>query len=95
MLRPRTCILSAAVFLTLAAGAAWAQNNPAQSTSQPAATASATMADVSKWTRKQWTAAKAKWSAENVKWGDCRKQATAKKLSGRASWQFLYDCMTK
>jgi hypothetical protein len=51
--------------------------------------------DVSKWTRKQWDAAKAKWSEETAKWNDCQTQANGKKLSGRKSWQFLYDCMTK
>jgi hypothetical protein len=32
--------------------------------------------DVSKWTQKQWNAAKAKWSKEKVKWGDCQTQAS-------------------
>jgi hypothetical protein len=53
------------------------------------------MEDVSKLTQKQWDAAKAKWSEEKAKWGDCQKQSTKAKLSGRKSWQFLYDCMTK
>jgi hypothetical protein len=51
--------------------------------------------DVSKWTRKEWNAAKAKWSEEKTQWDDCQTQAKAKKLLGRKSWQFLYDCMTK
>ena len=53
------------------------------------------MDDVSKWSKKQWNAAKAKWSKEKAKWADCQKQAKEKKLSGGKSWQFLYDCMTK
>ncbi len=53
------------------------------------------MTDVSKWTRKEWNAAKAKWVHEKKKWHDCNGQAKAQKLSGRQSWQFLYDCMTK
>ena len=61
---------------------------------QPSAT-STTMEDVSKWTKKEWNAARTKWVKEKTKWHDCRKQASAQKLSGRASWQFLYDCMTK
>ena len=61
---------------------------------QPAAK-TPTMEDVSKWTRKQWNAARAKWVKEKEKWGDCEKQAHTQKLSGRKSWQFLYDCMTK
>jgi len=52
------------------------------------------MEDVSKWTQKQWNAAKAKWSEEKTKWNDCQAQGKTKNLSGRKSWQFLYDCMT-
>ncbi len=53
------------------------------------------MEDISNWTKKQWYAAKAKWIKEKIKWADCQMQAAEKKLSGRKSWQFLYDCMTK
>jgi hypothetical protein len=53
------------------------------------------MEDVSKWTQKQWNAAKAKWSEKKTKWNDCQTEAKAKSLSGRKSWQFLYECMTK
>jgi hypothetical protein len=28
-------------------------------------------------------------------WNSCQSRATAQNLSGRRSWQFLYDCMTK
>jgi hypothetical protein len=51
--------------------------------------------DVSKWTQKQWNAAKAKWMKEKDKWSSCNKQATNEKLSGRKSWSFIYTCMTK
>jgi hypothetical protein len=47
------------------------------------------MEDVSKWTQKQWDAAKAKWSEEKAKWGDCQKQSTKAKLSGRKSGSFF------
>jgi exonuclease VII large subunit len=50
--------------------------------------------DVSKWTQKQWNAAKAKWAKEKDKWAACNSRATDQKLSGRKSWSFLYDCMT-
>jgi hypothetical protein len=53
------------------------------------------MEDVSKWTQKQWNAAKAKWSEEKTKWNDCQTEAKAKVLAGHKSWQFPYDCMTK
>ncbi len=57
--------------------------------------ASQTVTDVSKWTRKQWRAAKAKWVEEKDAWNGCQTQAKAQNLAGRKSWQFLYDCMTK
>ena len=91
-LRAQIVMIIALAFLATAA-LAQSQTQP-QSTTKPA-TASATMEDVSKWTQKQWDAAKAKWSEEKAKWGDCQKQSTKAKLSGRKSWQFLYDCMTK
>jgi hypothetical protein len=53
------------------------------------------MEDVSKWTQKQWNVAKAKWTEKKTQWNDCQTQSKAKNLSGRNSWQFLYDCMTK
>jgi hypothetical protein len=53
------------------------------------------MEDVSKWSRRQWNEAKAKWSQEKAKWSDCQKRADQKKLSGRKSWTFLYNCMTE
>ena len=58
------------------------------------ATSATESENVSKWTRKEWNAAKAKWSMEKVKWASCRNQAKEKKLSGRKSWSFLYDCMS-
>jgi hypothetical protein len=58
------------------------------------ATSATESENVSKWTRKEWNAAKAKWSIEKVKWANCRNQANDKKLSGRKSWSFLYDCMS-
>jgi len=57
--------------------------------------ATITVTDVSKWTRKQWGAAKAKWVEEKDAWNGCQTQARTQNLSGRRSWQFLYDCMTK
>jgi hypothetical protein len=90
---PFLCI----IILTLLAGTpAFAENqtNP-QSTTKSTATLSTTGEDLSNWTRKQWAAAKAKWAKEKMKWTDCQRQGSKKKLSGRKSWSFLYDCMTK
>ena len=84
------------MMLTLFASAsalAQMQTQP-QSTAKPAdTTVTKKMDDVSKWTQKRWDAAKAKWAKEKVKWADCQKQADEKKLSGRKSWSFLYNCM--
>jgi hypothetical protein len=97
MLCSRTILMLVAVAL-LGAGAAQAQT---QAPSSPApmaslsAQASQTMTDVSKWTRKQWIAAKAKWVEEKDVWNGCQTQAKAQNLAGKKSWQFLYDCMTK
>ena len=78
MLRPTFSLLVAAP--CLCAGAALAQTPaPAAPTSPPAAASSANAStmpsaeDVSKWTRKQWNAAKAKWAQEKDKWDDCEK----------------------
>jgi len=92
MTRIRTVILSITMLTLFASATAFAQTQP-QSTTKPAETAANKMDDVSKWTQKQWDAAKAKWSEEKAKWADCQKQADKKTLSGRDSWSFLYNCM--
>src|SRR6266480_6808322 len=94
MFRLRTHVVSLVILAYFAPGAA-AQNQTQPQPTKPPATSTIKMEDVSKWTQKQWDAAKAKWSEEKAKWGDCQKQAKHEKLSGRKSWQFLYDCMTK
>jgi hypothetical protein len=100
MLRPRMLFVSLAVSLALAAalgiGPAMAQtqSTPSKDTSV-SAQASQTMTDVSKWTREQWHAAKVKWQEERASWNSCQTEARSQNLSGRKSWQFLYDCMTK
>src|SRR5215831_15746579 len=100
MTRIRTYI-SPALILACFVGASFLAQSQTQTqpqthtTSKPAESSMPKMEDVSKWTQKQWNAAKAKWSEEKTKWNDCQTQAKAKSLSGRKSWQFLYDCMTK
>jgi len=70
-------------------------NPPTQSTDQSISDkAKATADDVSKWTWRQWHAAKSRWAKESDKWHSCNQQATDKKLKGRASWSFIYQCMT-
>ena len=48
------------------------------------------MEDVSKWTQKQWDAAKTKWSKEKAKWDDYQKQAKqGEALVGKAGRLFM------
>jgi hypothetical protein len=79
----------------LVGGSARAQTQTPAMPPSVSAQAAQTMTDVSKWTRKQWSAAKAKWAEEKDAWNGCQDEARTKNLSGRKSWQFLYDCMTK
>ena len=41
------------------------------------------------------SAAKQKWSQDKAKWNACNQDTKDQKLSGRKSWSYLYDCMTK
>lgn len=51
-------------------------------------------ARVETWTRKQWEAAKREWAKDKTKWADCRTRSIQRKLKGRKSWSFLYECMS-
>jgi hypothetical protein len=96
MIRSARHVLPIAMLMYLGVSAALAQSQTQpQSAPKPTETSTIKMEDVSKWTKKQWNAAKAKWSEEKTKWNDCQTQAKAKSLAGHKSWQFLYDCMTK
>ena len=54
-----------------------------------------TATKVENWTKRQWNAAKQKWSRNKAKWNACNQDLKDQKLSGRKSWSYLYDCMTK
>ena len=95
MIYSRALVLSLAVATSLSTGAALAQTQTPTPAGSIQSQTSQTMTDVSKWTRKQWNAAKVKWVEEKEAWHGCRTQANAQNLTGRKSWQFLYDCMTK
>ena len=83
--------VGAAVAQTPASPPAPAQNS---TSTPPAQTAGHSMVtQIENWTEAQWDAAKAKWMVENAKWGECERQATDQKLTGRQSWVFLYKCM--
>jgi hypothetical protein len=88
-------VMSALAVALIGAGAAQAQTQTPAAPPSISAQAQQTMTDVSKWTRQQWHAARAKWREESAAWNGCQSQAKAQNLSGRQSWQFLYDCMTK
>ena len=82
--------VSAIVFAcAMAAGGAFAQ------TVEPAGKpmAATTSEKIEGWTVKQWNAATVEWAKDKTEWASCQKQVSGKKLSGRASWSFLYDCM--
>lgn len=103
MLRSRMLFVSLALVAAFGIGAAtsMAQTSMAQTQTTPpkdtsvSAQASQTMTEVSKWTRRQWHAAKVKWQEERDSWNSCQTEAKAQNLAGRKSWQFLYDCMTR
>ncbi len=96
MSKIRTVLMTIVIAGSIAPGTVFAPRvSIAQSTSQSMTDkAKSTKEDVSKWTQKQWDAAKAKWAKQKDKWNSCNKQAADKKLSGRDSWSFLYTCMT-
>ena len=48
---------------------------------------------VKTWTLKKWNQTKTEFAKDKAKWSSCRQQSKDKKLKGRASWSFLYDCM--
>jgi hypothetical protein len=68
---------------------------PKPAVTTPAASEPSTATKVENWTEKQWNAAKGKWSKDKAKWNACNKEAKDQKLSGRKSWSYLYDCMSK
>ena len=98
MSRLHPSLAVAALAASLTCGAALAQStapapNPAlkaQASSEPS-----TATKVENWTIKQWNAAKQKLSQDKAKWNACNQDAKDQKLSGRKSWSYLYDCMTK
>ena len=87
----RISLIAAVLAAGFAGGGAMAQT---PSGADMRAQASKTADDVSKWTHKQWNAAKAKWSQEQARWDACNKKADDQKLTGRKSWSFIASCMT-
>jgi hypothetical protein len=82
----------------LTCGAALAQSNapaPKPTSNPQTSSESSTTTQVKDWTAKTWNAAKRKLSQDKAKWNICNQGATDQRLSGRKSWSYLYDCMTK
>jgi hypothetical protein len=80
--------VAALVILAIATGA-----TPTFAQSSVSSTISSTAEEVKNWTQKQWNAAKREFRKDQDKWTACRKKSRDQKLSGRASWSFLYTCM--
>ena len=98
MSRLRLSLTVDALAASLACGVALAQStmpapNPGQMAQASPEPSAATK--VENWTKKQWNAAKQKWSQDKAKWNACNQDTKDQKLSGRKSWSYLYDCMTK
>jgi ABC-type sugar transport system substrate-binding protein len=78
----------------VASGPAFGQESAKSKNTKAAQTSDTSIAtSVKNWTEKQWNAAKKEWEKDTAKWSSCRKQSDSKKLSGRASWSYLYECM--
>jgi hypothetical protein len=78
------------VGLTIAVGSTALAQSPS---STPSTTVSSTADQVKDWTRKKWNAMKREWREDKAKWDACNRRASDQKLSGKASWSFIYDCM--
>jgi hypothetical protein len=91
--RAAAVMLAASLALTGGLGGGFAiaiGSSPAHAQSS---TISSTADEVKNWTRKKWNAMKREWEKDKAKWNACNEKASDKKLKGKASWSFLYDCM--
>ncbi len=70
---------------------------PAAQPANPPADKPSTMDKVRSWSLKKWIAAKKEMSKDKAKWDACSAEAKAQKLklSSKAGWAFMYDCMKK
>jgi hypothetical protein len=99
--RRQTAVCALALASVVFASVAYAQStgsstsgssNSSPSNSSPSI--SATASEVKDWTREKWREMRHEWQKDKAKWDACHQQATDQKLSGRASWSFIYTCMT-
>jgi hypothetical protein len=80
-----------AVAMTMGSSAALAQSS--SSSNSTTATISAKADEVKDWSLRKWNQAKREWRKDKAKWDACNQQANDQKLTGKASWSFLYNCM--
>jgi len=69
-------------------------NDPAPTAATSKARDPSAATQVENWSKKEWSEAVAEWSNDKAKWTGCKAKSSARKLSGRKSWSFLYACMT-
>jgi hypothetical protein len=94
MHKDRLFVSSMLIVLTIAAGsAALAQSTSPNPSPTPGPSPSSTTDQVKDWTLKQWNAMKREWLRDRAKWDTCNRQASDQKLTGKANWAFIYDCM--
>jgi hypothetical protein len=99
--RVRAAAIAAAVVLAgglasvsvTAIGSSAALAQSTSSSPSTTSTISATADEVKEWSRKKWNAMKREWQKDKAKWDVCNQKAGDQKLSGKASWSFIYDCM--
>jgi len=82
-----------ALAIAITASAALAQYSHSSSPSTTSSISN-TASEVKEWTLKKWRAAKREWRKDKAKWEACNGKAADQKLKGRASWSFIYTCMT-
>jgi hypothetical protein len=70
---------------------------PAPAPAAAPADTPSTMDKVKTWSQKKWNASKAEMSKDKAKWDGCVAAAHDQKLkmSSKAGWAYVYDCMKK
>jgi len=68
---------------------------PAPAAAPALAATPSTMDHVKSWSLKKWNAAKTEMSKNKAQWDACTAQAKKQKLTRKAGWAFVYDCMKK
>jgi hypothetical protein len=64
-------------------------------TPAPAPATPSTTDKVKSWSLKKWNAAKTEMSKNKAQWDACTAQAKEQKLTRKAGWAYVYDCMRK